>query len=91
MNNEIKKEDQNLTEVQKSSSKVLAAQVVAYRLIKNSDLKQKAIECMDELSKRKLLGDEFDFEEYIKKNIDIELPEKIDLNEIFSIFKNAKL
>jgi hypothetical protein len=78
----------NNEDIKTASSKVLAAQVVAYRLININ--KELAIECMGELSSRRAAGEEFDYESYIEENIKVELPERIDLHKLSKIF-NVKI
>lgn len=85
------KEEENLTDIQKATSKVLAAQVVAYRLVPSSASKKLAIECMTELSKRREIGGStFDYEKYIEDKTNIDLPEPVDLEKITSVFQAAK-
>jgi len=58
-------------------SKVLAAHVVLYRGLKME--KELALLAMHELSKRKVAGDDFDFEAYIKEELD-KLPKRTEMD-----------
>jgi hypothetical protein len=49
------------------TSKTLAAIVVAYRALGTN--KEVAIEAMEELSKRRVAGDDFDYEAWIKEKL----------------------
>ncbi len=78
----------NNEDIKTTSSKVLAAQIVAYRLINTN--KELAIKCMEELSRRRTEGEVFDYESYIEEKTKVELPERIDLNKLSNIF-NVKI
>lgn len=79
----------NNEDIKAASSKVLAAQVVAYRLININ--KELAIKCMEELSRRRAEdGEVFDFESYIEEKTKVDLPERIDLSKLSNIF-NVKI
>jgi hypothetical protein len=74
----------NDDEIKTAPSKVLAAYVVAYRLINsNKDL---AIKCMEELFRRRTEGEVFDFESYVEEKMKVDLPERIDLSKLSKIF-----
>jgi len=78
----------NNEDIKAASSKVLAAQVVAYRLINVN--KELAIKCMEELSRRRAEGEAFDYESYIEEKTKVELPERIDLGKLSKLF-NVKI
>ena len=82
---DIRIKEEDLTDIQKAPSKVLAAQVVAYRLVPSEAFKNMAIACMEELSKRRSLGEEFDYEKYIEVNTNIDLPEPVNFKKISPI------
>jgi hypothetical protein len=75
----------NEEDIKSASSRVLAAQVVAYRLINAN--KELAIKCMEELSRRRIEGEAFDYESYIEEKIKIDLPERVDLGKLSNLFK----
>lgn len=54
--------------IKSASSKELAARVVAYRLLKIN--KNLAIKCMEELSFREKSGDNFNYHQYIKNELE---------------------
>lgn len=73
------------------SSEVLAIQVIAYRAF-GSD-KDGAEEAMNELSKRRLAGDSFDFESFIEEKIkDFPVPQTNvnQLGLVFGLMNNFK-
>lgn len=76
-------EENNLTGL---SSQVLAAWIISYKLIGvNQELAQK---CMEELTRRRLTGDTFNFEEYIENKLKELTPEKaVNMNEITNVMK----
>lgn len=73
-----------------TDSKALAAQVVAYRIFKLQ--KDFAIACMEELAKRRQLGDPFDYETFIEEEIK-KIPEipNLDLKSINNLLNIKQL
>lgn len=73
--------------ISKMTSEALAANVVAYRSLSLN--KNFAKKCMTELAKRKLKGDEFDYEKFISEELNkLPKPQNTDYNNLFSILKN---
>lgn len=61
------KKQQRLLEIPQVDSKLLAAHVVIYRTLGIN--KEFAVACMEELVRRRGLGDDFDYENYIELEI----------------------
>lgn len=71
-------------------SKSLASYIIAYKALGLN--KEIAIECMNELSKRRNLGDEFEFENFIEQELE-KLPKITppqNISNIFSLIKQFK-
>lgn len=58
---------QQLKEIGQAQSKVLAAYIVLYRSL--GMFKTIAVVCMEELARRRILGEEFDYENYIEAEL----------------------
>ena len=69
------------------SSKALASHVIAYRSL--GLFRDFALKCLQELAIRKSNGDEFDYDSFIKEELD-KMPKSglENYGSIFSIFKN---
>jgi|SRR3972149_4172990 len=84
----------NVVKIQKcvaiiySDSQSLAAQIVIYKMLGLN--KQYALLCMEELFRRRELGEDFDYEEYIEEKLaksKTDLPKPVDLKTIVNISK----
>lgn len=79
-------EQRQIKEIGDADSKLLAANVVAYKVLGMK--KDLAVACMAELSKRRLGGESFDYEDYIESEVaKIPKPQNID---IVSVTKNIQ-
>lgn len=68
MNDDVEsKTMQRKLEIPQAASKVLAAHIVVYRTLGIE--KDFAVTCMEELVRRRALGDDFDYETYIDEEV----------------------
>lgn len=72
--------------IKSAGSKELAARVVAYRLLKVN--KELAIKCMEELALREKNGDNFNYNEYIKIELE-KSPKPYADKSIVDLLKNV--
>ena len=78
----------NLQDLSTINSKILAAQVVAYKLLGIN--KKLSLQCMQELHLRRTKGDDFDYESFIEnqiESINLGLLNNNILQNQFSIFQ----
>ena len=84
-------ENKKVVPIEERDSKVLAAAVVAFRVLGIG--REQSIEAMAELVRRKNEGDEFDFKTFIEEQVK-EMPKPTigedHLKNIMELMKNAK-
>lgn len=76
----------NIKNIEKYTSESLAAKIVSYRILKIN--KEEAKDAMKELLKRKISGDNFDYNSYIKEKIDL-IPKPTVGTDQLNILKNT--
>lgn len=83
---EIKKL-QKMLEIPQVDSKLLAAHIVVYRTLGIE--KEFALACMEELARRRTLGEEFDYEIFIETEV-AKIPKIDELENITNLSRQIK-